>query len=303
MLVLPNGHLLFSVNGDVFDFAPNGSANAAWKPTISSIVQTGSTYTLTGKQLTGISEGASYGDDAEMSTNYPIVRLTDSTGKVKYARTTNWTPSVAAGNTVQTVQFTLPAGTTSGTYRVAVIANGIASAETNLKITIVTTLTLSNPSTITYHKQQAATAIDSGITLTSNLSSLSYATVTIKNYAGTQDVLGIMPTSAMGNITWKYQSGVLTLTSTGATATPAQFQAALRAATYFNGSSNPNTTPRQVEFKVFGTSAMSNAVLCTINVSNTRLSPNVVSPAIITPTADPAMFSDKKSKSRIFPGV
>jgi hypothetical protein len=53
-------------------------------------------FTLTGTRLTGISEGAAYGDDAEMSTNFPIVKLTNVTdGTVWYANSFNWTPGVA----------------------------------------------------------------------------------------------------------------------------------------------------------------------------------------------------------------
>ena len=43
-------------------------------------------FTITGTHLTGVSEGATYGDEAEMSSNYPIVKLTDSNGNVIYAR-------------------------------------------------------------------------------------------------------------------------------------------------------------------------------------------------------------------------
>ena len=131
MLVLPNGHILYTTgNGNtLWDYAPDGAPNSAWAPTITSVIKgpTGTTYyTLTGTQLTGLSEGASYGDDAEMSSNYPIVRLTNSTGVVKYARTFNWTPGVA-DPVSRTVQFTLPVGLANGTYQLAVIANGIAS--------------------------------------------------------------------------------------------------------------------------------------------------------------------------------
>ena len=34
------------------------------------------TYTLRGTQLNGLNEGASYGDDAQMASNYPLVQLT-----------------------------------------------------------------------------------------------------------------------------------------------------------------------------------------------------------------------------------
>ena len=132
MLVLPNGHLLFTTGGsDIWDYAPTGAPQSSWAPTITSVVKSttnSSVYTITGTQLTGISEGAGYGDDAEMSTNYPIVRLTDSSGVVQYPRTTNWTPGVATGTALTTCQFTLAGKLNPGTYQVSVIANGIPSA-------------------------------------------------------------------------------------------------------------------------------------------------------------------------------
>ena len=132
MLALPNGHILMcDSTAHLFDFAPDGSANPAWAPTISNIVFNGSnTYTLTGTQLNGLSQGASYGDDAEMDSNFPIVRLTNnSTGAVFYARSFNWSSTgVQTGATPVTTQFTLPANLTPGTYTLSVVANGIASA-------------------------------------------------------------------------------------------------------------------------------------------------------------------------------
>lgn len=132
MLVLPNGHILFNLgNGVIWDYGTSGTPQAAWRPTISKIVKgTGANsngYTLTGTQLTGLWQGATC-DDANMDTNYPIVRLTSSTNKVFYARTTNWTPGVATGSTPTTVNFTLPTGLANDTYQLVVIANGIASA-------------------------------------------------------------------------------------------------------------------------------------------------------------------------------
>jgi hypothetical protein len=132
MLILPNGHLLFNTGrSSLWDYSPTGAPQASWQPTITNVVKTGtSTYLLTGTLLTGISEGANFGNDAGQATNYPIVRLTNSAGVVKYARTTNWTPgiSLAGDSTPMTVQFTVPAGIGNGNYQLAVSANGIASA-------------------------------------------------------------------------------------------------------------------------------------------------------------------------------
>jgi hypothetical protein len=71
-----------------------------------------------------------------MATNYPLVRLTNSTGKVSFARTTNWTPGVATGTTTSTVDFALPTGFVNGTYQLNVVTNGIASANTTVTFPI-----------------------------------------------------------------------------------------------------------------------------------------------------------------------
>ncbi len=86
-------------------------------------------FTLTGTQLNGISEGAAYGDDAQMSTNYPIVELKNSkNGTVTYARTFDWSSTgVDTGCTKVTTEFTLPPSIAPGTYRLSDIANGISS--------------------------------------------------------------------------------------------------------------------------------------------------------------------------------
>ena len=146
-LMLPNGHVLFNNGGNtLWDYAPSGSPQSAWAPSIDSVTSSdGLTYTLTGKQLTGISAGASYGDDAEMDSNYPIVRLTDGAGVVRYARTFNWTPGVATGAAQTTVQFTLPTGlSAAGPIDLAVIANGIASTSVPFGSRLSVTATSAN---------------------------------------------------------------------------------------------------------------------------------------------------------------
>jgi Kelch motif len=131
MLVLPTGQIMLTNDTRQIDvFTPDGAPNPSWQPTISNITDNGNNiFTLTGTQLNGLSEGASYGDDAEMASNYPIVRLIDANGNVSYARTLNWSSTgVATGSTLESVQFTLPPAEAPGAYVVSVIANGIASA-------------------------------------------------------------------------------------------------------------------------------------------------------------------------------
>ncbi|MGH7134831.1 MAG: hypothetical protein ACREHD_03775, partial [Pirellulales bacterium] len=135
MLVLPNGQVLFSA-GDSFGnttplflYTPSGSPQASWRPSIGGIVSNGGgSFTLSGVQLNGISEGAYYGDDAEMAENYPILQFRSPGGQVYYATTSNWdSQSVQTGSRTVTTDFELPAGMPVGTYYVTVSAAGISS--------------------------------------------------------------------------------------------------------------------------------------------------------------------------------
>ncbi len=66
-----------------------------------------------------------------MDSNYPLVRLTDASGNVYYARTYNWSStSVMTGGRPVSTEFTLPAAVNQGggaTYSLVVVANGISS--------------------------------------------------------------------------------------------------------------------------------------------------------------------------------
>ena len=136
MLVLPTGQVMVCDDrGRIAVYTPGGSPEPSWRPAIDEIAQgAGATYSLTGTQLNGLSEGAAYGDDNEMASNYPIVQLTASDGQVSYARTTGWKSLVATGSLVEYVDFALPAALGPGVYSVRAIANGIASAPYNFVI-------------------------------------------------------------------------------------------------------------------------------------------------------------------------
>jgi predicted outer membrane repeat protein len=139
MLALPNGQVLLGneTSSQMWVFAPNELPQEAWKPTvmdIQDITSTGASgalvdnLTLTGTKLNGISEGANYGDDAEMASNYPLVHFTQENGGL-YARTSNWSSTgvqtgSAADPGTETTQFT---GPTEGASILTVSAAGIAS--------------------------------------------------------------------------------------------------------------------------------------------------------------------------------
>ncbi len=130
MLMLPTGQVLFNNHGSnkLYLYTPTGSPQNSWRPTITNVQNvTGTTYTLTGTQLNGMSAGASYGDDAEMDSNYPIVRVSDGV-TTKYAKTTNWsTTGVQTGALSETVTFVLPAGINQNNFTVTEVGAGIAS--------------------------------------------------------------------------------------------------------------------------------------------------------------------------------
>jgi hypothetical protein len=130
MLALPDGTVLYSeFNRQLYVYQPSGPLQAAGKPTLTSLVaEADGSFHLTGTLFNGNSEGAAYGDDAQMDSNYPLVRLTNGSGNVFYCRTTNWsTIAVMTGATPVTTDFRLPATLTSGQFSLVVIANGFSS--------------------------------------------------------------------------------------------------------------------------------------------------------------------------------
>ena len=138
MLALPDGTVLYShMSGDLWVYNPSGAPLAAGKPTIQSVTDNGNgSFHLTGTGLNGISQGASYGDDAQMDSNYPLVRFTDLSGNVYYGRTFNWSSTgVQTGAQVLSTDFKLPSTLPAGQYSVVAVANGFASDPSAQQIT------------------------------------------------------------------------------------------------------------------------------------------------------------------------
>ncbi|HTA27793.1 MAG TPA: T9SS type A sorting domain-containing protein [Bacteroidia bacterium] len=134
MLDLPDGTVLVSVSqsssysNSYMIYTPGSGPIPQGKPTINTVVpQTCNNYLITGKLFNGISEGAAYGDDWQMETNYPIVRLTDGTN-VYYATTTDWNRigAIQTDSLEDSAHFSLPS-IPGGTYSLVVVANGFAS--------------------------------------------------------------------------------------------------------------------------------------------------------------------------------
>jgi hypothetical protein len=134
LLALPNGQILFGDGTRHMEvYTGGGTANPAWAPSIDGISSTsltpGKIATLSGTQLSGLSQGAAYGDDVQDNTNFPLVRITNSkTGVVTYARTTKWSNVSIAPGASSSTNFTLPSNTPAGASTLVVVANGIASS-------------------------------------------------------------------------------------------------------------------------------------------------------------------------------
>lgn len=139
MLVLPTGQLMLSDSSNqLYVYTPDqASAPVPLRPSISDVDYTGNgVFRLTGTQLNGQSEGAAYGDDDQMNENFPIVRLEDtSTGNVFYCRTTDWSSVGVGDNGPETVDFTLNSAVAPGSYKLTVVAAGIASQSAQIDIT------------------------------------------------------------------------------------------------------------------------------------------------------------------------
>ncbi len=130
MLMLPTGQILFCDGStQLYVYTPDGAASPSLQPAINSITaKGGGVFTLSGTQLTGQSAGASYGDDEQNDTSFPIISMTNASGAAYYARTTNWSYiGVGGGSTPQTVDFALNAQILPGAYSLVVSGAGIQS--------------------------------------------------------------------------------------------------------------------------------------------------------------------------------
>jgi hypothetical protein len=138
-LILPNGQVLetdFSSTAEVY--TPVGAAMTGWAPIVTKVptsLTLGTAYTVEGKQLSGLSQGAYYGDDAQMATNYPLVRIVNTaTGHVFYGKTTGFSTMSIKPKVEGSAKFVLPTGIETGASTLYVVANGIASKPVSVTV-------------------------------------------------------------------------------------------------------------------------------------------------------------------------
>ncbi|MBC6430546.1 DUF4114 domain-containing protein [Nostoc sp. HG1] len=172
--------------------------------------------------------------------------------------------------TTRTISFVVNDGTLDSTAKTR-----------NINLTAVNDAPVTTPTaTPLPYTENAATAIDSGITVTDvDSTNLSSAKVSITGGFAAEDTLAF---TNQNGITGSYDNtnGVLTLTGS---ATVAQYQTALQSVTYQNSSDNPSTTTRTISFVVNDGTLDSTAKTRNINLTavndaptNLELSANTV---------------------------
>jgi hypothetical protein len=140
MVVLPTGQILLTDGTkDVELYNSLGTPDPAWAPIITAVPATlthGTTATLNGMQLNGLSQGAAYGDDAQSASNYPLIRIiNNATGHVFYARTHDFSSmGVATGSAIVSTEFDVPVRIERGASQLEVVTNGIASNPVSVTI-------------------------------------------------------------------------------------------------------------------------------------------------------------------------
>lgn len=132
MLVLPTGQILLTdFSNDIEIFTPTGGPQASWRPVVAFtplVLRPGHSYSLAGIRLSGMSQGAFYGDDVQANTNFPVVRITNMrTGDVFYSRTYDFSSVAVASNRISWTHFDVPADQEPGLSELQVVASGIAS--------------------------------------------------------------------------------------------------------------------------------------------------------------------------------
>ena len=212
-----------------------------------------------GEDVLGFTAGGAFGNiSGSYNSGTGVLTLTSAGASATLAqwqaalRSVTYTDSAVTPNgATRTIMFQLNDGAGSGAAAsravtvTAVDQTPIASASGGAAAFIAAN---NGPS--------APVAVDSGMLL-SDLDNTTFASATVwiaQNFRSGQDSLAFVNTSAstFGNIVATYNSGtgVLTLASSGATATVAQWQAALRAVTYSNSAITPDTAVRAVSFVV-----------------------------------------------------
>lgn len=270
------GVAISSLEGHVF-------SDTDTSDTLSAVAIVGNTASTSSEGRWQFSHNGTDWSDIGTVSNTNALLLSAAT-KIRFVPVTNFNGSVT-GLTVRAVDSTagFASFSTAGSsgIRVTIDAsnNGGSTAISSSTDTISTSITAVNDvptvtssGTTSYAENAAATAINSSLTLADvDNTTLASATVSITaNFQSGADVLAFTNNgTSMGNIAASYDAatGALTLASADASATVAEWQAALRAVTYANTSDAPTTSTRTVSFVVNDGAASSSAGTRSVSVT------------------------------------
>jgi hypothetical protein len=142
-LELPTGQVLWNDSqvtpNEIATYTPIGKPKSAWRPVVSSVsnsLKVGSkNNAVSGTNFNGFSQGGAYGDDAQMSTNWPIVRIANTaSGDVCYARSHDFSTMGVWTSGTTNAEFDIGKNCEKGASSLQVVVNGIASAAVSVTL-------------------------------------------------------------------------------------------------------------------------------------------------------------------------
>jgi hypothetical protein len=139
LLMLPTGQVMENDGSPDIEIYTGGRPLSGIGPIITSVPTTlthGNTYKISGMRFNGATQNNMYGDDVQQATNYPLVRVTNtSSGHVFYCRTHNFSyMGVATGRKKVSTQFDVPSSIQTGASSLVVVTNGIVSSPVSVTI-------------------------------------------------------------------------------------------------------------------------------------------------------------------------
>lgn len=296
-----NGAAVALFSGATVSTIEAGQSITALAVTVSGIVGTGQDFlTLEGSSIalingtTGTIGSAAYSVSANAGA--AIVTLTNSQGFAPAAaqlvveglgyRNSSDDPSTN-GRVVTLTSITDDGGTANG----GVDTTSLSITSTVSVVAVNDAPVLTTSGGLASALEQIPLPIDGWLTV-SDIDDTTLASATIRisgNFLSSEDRLAFANNGVtMGNIVGTYNavSGELSLSSAGATATVAQWQAALRTVAYENTSDTPNTATRTIDFTVNDGTSSSNLATKSVAVSAVNDAPSIVAPTDLNATAN-----------------
>jgi hypothetical protein len=243
--------------------------------TLASATVSISAHFQSGEDTLSFAETLGTGDiHGEYNPQIGVLTLTSESGEATLAE---WQAALRAvtyansSETPETTSRTISFTINNGTVNSSAVTQTVSVAASNDAPTVGG---LSGPLSFTEGGDPVQVA--SAVTVADVDSAILHsASVSITSGLAASDTLTLADADGVGDIQGSYSSntGVLTLTSQGG-ATAAQFQAAIRAVTYSNGSDTPDTTSRTISVVVNDGAANSTAATVGVNITAVNNAPS-----------------------------